>query len=114
MYAAGAEKSADVWAVHFYGTSYENLIRPRGAVSFLRKIQKPIWITESGAKGTLKQREYVERTWPLLRQLLPNIRRFFYYQFTESTGADETYGLRNLTPGRTVSDLYIYLRDRAR
>lgn len=108
------EGMCDVYAIHYYGTHYENLFLPNGVADFLNSLERPIWVTESGEQGTLEQREYVERTWPLLRRLVPGIERLYYYQFTESTHADVTYGLKNPTPGRTVSDLYIYLRDRGR
>lgn len=108
----GAESLVDAWAVHYYGSQYENVLRPGGVGDFLNSLTKPIWVTESGAKGINEQLEYVERTWTFLRDSVPGIARFYLYQFTESTPADETYGLRNLTPGLSISDLYIYLRDR--
>lgn len=113
MYEAGIESVADVIGMHYYGKNYENIIRPRGVQSFFRRLKKPVWVTESGARGVNKQREYVERTWPFLKQKIPGIARFYYYQFAENSPAATTYGLRNLTPGLTVSDLYIWLRDRS-
>jgi hypothetical protein len=112
MLAAGAEAYVKAWAVHYYGQQFENLLRPGGVEDSLNTIRKPIWITESGAQGVSEQLEYVERTWPFLKERIPKIQRFYLYQFTEATAADTTYGLRNLTEGFTVSDLYIYLRDR--
>ncbi|MBN8548616.1 MAG: cellulase family glycosylhydrolase [Deltaproteobacteria bacterium] len=112
MLAAGAEQFVDAWAVHYYGSHYENVLRPGGVEDSLNQVQKPIWLTESGAQGINEQREYVERTWPFLKERIPGIARFYLYQFTESTDASETYGLKNLTAGFEVSDLYIYLRDR--
>jgi hypothetical protein len=78
----------------------------------MNQINKPIWITESGAQGINSQLAYGQRTWPLLRETVAKIARIYIYQFTESTDAQTTYGLKNLTPGLTVSDLYINLRDR--
>ena len=112
MKSAGLEAAVDIWAVHYYGAQPENVIRPQGVGSFLKGVSLPLWVTESGKMGTTKQREYVERIWPFLRSEIPGIKRLYYYQFTEATPANSTYGLRNLTQGRTVSDLYIYLRDR--
>lgn len=112
MKSEGLEQYVDVWAIHFYGKQVENIIRPSGVKSFVTKIKKPVWVTESGAQGTLKQREYVERYWNFLRKEIKNISRIYFYQFTESSPASSTYGLRNLTPGKFVSDFYIYLRDR--
>lgn len=106
----GAEEYLDVWGVHLYGSSLERLYF--GVTDHLNSLGKPIWITESGKQGYLGQREYVERAWPLLKEIVPNIKRFYFYQFTDSAPAASTYGLRNLTSGKSISDLYIYLRDR--
>lgn len=109
----GGEALMDIWNIHYYGTNYENVLLG-GVDDFLKSITLPIWVTESGAKGTTKQRAYVEEVWPFLDNLVPNIARFYYYQFTETTPASSTYGLKNLTRGKTLSNLYIYLRDRPR
>lgn len=111
MRDAGAEEFLDVWAIHYYGKQYENVIRGGGIQDFFNGVSSSIWVTESGAQGVNSQLEYVERTWPFLKEKLPQIQRFYLYQFTESTDASITYGLRNLTPGASVSDLYVYLRD---
>lgn len=111
---AGLESFVDVWGAHYYGTSYENVIRPGGVGDFLNSLGKPIWITEVGIKGINRQLAYMERTLPFLFEWVPGIKRAYIYQFTEDTPAESTYGLKNLTPGFSVSDLYIHLRDRAR
>jgi hypothetical protein len=108
----GVQSLVDVYAFHYYGSHYETLLLPGGVGDFLNSLDDPLWITEIGEKGVNKQRAYMERTFPLLLELIPGIKRAYYYQFTESTPANSTYGLRNLTPGFTVSDLYIWLRDR--
>lgn len=100
----------DVFAFHYYGKSVEQMILGGGR-DFIRNINKPIWVTESGEKGTLKQKEYAQRIFPFLLDLSSQVKRVYIYQFTEATPADSTYGLKNLTPGRVLSDLYIYLRD---
>ena len=110
--SSGLESIVDIWGVHYYGSNYLNIVRPDGIASFLTTLQKPIWVTESGQKGTTKQLAYVERTWPYLKSQVPGISRFYFYQFTDSTTADQSYGLKTLTPGKSISDLYIYLRDR--
>ena len=69
-------------------------------------------MTETGAQGVNKQLEYAERIFAFLKSKMPGIARLYIYQFTESTPSTNTYGLRNLTPGFFVSDLYIKLRDR--
>jgi hypothetical protein len=112
MVEAGALNFTDVYAIHFYGKSVERVILPGGVSSFVNTIQKPIWVTETGAQGVNKQREYAERIFPFLKKNMPGIARIYIYQYTESSSANTTYGLRNLTPGATVSDLYINLRDR--
>lgn len=112
MRDAGAQSLIDVWAIHYYGKQYENVVRPDGVGEFLNGLGVPIWITESGAQGVNAQLEYVERTWPYLLEQAPGIARIYYYQFTDATASATTYGLRNLDPAAPVSDLYIYLRDR--
>jgi hypothetical protein len=111
LVSAGILSFTDVFAIHYYGKNPERVLFG-GIADFLQSISKPIWITETGMKGVNKQREYAERIFAFLKSQVPGIERIYLYQYTESTPADATYGLRNLTPGRTVSDLYITLRDR--
>jgi hypothetical protein len=111
MRELGAETVCDVFAVHYYGSQYENVLF-FGIGDFLKASNRPIWVTESGARGTNRQLEYGERTWPFLLSVTPRIQRIYQYQFTDSTPADETWGMRNLTLGRSVSDLYLHLRSR--
>jgi len=108
----GAEEFTDVWAIHYYGRQYENVIRSGGVRSYLNSVSRPIWITESGAQGVNNQLPYVEEVWPWLLDQINGIERIYYYQFTEAVPSDVTYGLRNLDPAFPVSDLYIHLRDR--
>ncbi|MEN9845806.1 MAG: hypothetical protein RIS36_953 [Pseudomonadota bacterium] len=110
--SAGVLNFTDVYAIHFYGKSVERVLLPGGVAEFVNKIPKPIWVTETGAQGVTKQLEYAERIFPFLKKNMPGIVRIYIYQYTESSPATSTYGLRNLTPGATVSDLYIKLRDR--
>ncbi|MCO6430716.1 MAG: hypothetical protein J5J00_07625 [Deltaproteobacteria bacterium] len=109
---AGMEEIADIWAVHIYGERLETILFPGGVGDFLNDLKKPIWITESGEKGVNNQLSYAQEMWPFLFKTVPGIKRLYIYQFTESTPAESTYGLKNLTPGFYVSDLYIYLRDK--
>jgi hypothetical protein len=111
MRSAGIEQFIDVFAVHYYGQQYENVIRNGGVQDFLGSIGRPIWLTESGQQGLDRQLEYVERTWPFLTEKIPNIDRIYYYQHTEAAPSNITYGLRNL---ERVSDLFVHLRDRVR
>lgn len=112
LQAAEVEKYVDYFAIHYYGSSYERLFFSGGIVEFLKSLRKPIWITESGKQGVLEQLEYAERTWPLLKELVPSIQRIFIYQFTDSLAADDTWGLKTLDPNFPISDLYLWLRDR--
>ena len=109
MRDAGIEQFVDVFATHYYGKQFENVIRRRGVRDFLNDISRPIWLTESGQQGLDQQLDYVERTWPFLTERIPGIERIYYYQHTEAVPADVCYGLRNL---ERVSDLFIHLRDR--
>jgi hypothetical protein len=111
MVRAGALSFTDAYAFHFYGKSVERVLFG-GVADFLNSIPKPLWITESGAQGVYKQLEYAQRIFPFLRDQVPGIDRIYLYQFTESSPAATTYGLKNLTPGLSVSNLYINLRDR--
>lgn len=114
MVAAGALNFTDAYAIHFYGKSVERVILPGGVAEFVNTIPNPIWVTETGAQGANKQLEYAERIFSFLKRNMPGIGRLYIYQYTESSPARSTYGLRNLTPGAYVSDLYIKLRDRPR
>jgi hypothetical protein len=109
---AGALNFTDVFAIHVYGKNVERVLLPGGVAEFVNSIPKPIWVTETGAQGVNKQLEYAERVFPFLKKNMPGIGRIYIYQYTESSPANSTYGLRNLTPGAFVSDLYINLRDR--
>lgn len=110
--ALGAQAFTDVWAIHYYGQQFENVVRSGGVAPFLNAIARPIWITESGAQGVNNQLAYVEQAWPYLTEKIPGIQRIFQYQFTEASPSDVSYGLRTLDPAFPVSDLYVYLRDR--
>ena len=99
MVAAGVDDSIDIFAAHYYGNQFEKVVVNGGVADFLNGLSKPIWITESGAQGVNNQLAYVETAWPFLADKIPGIQRFYYYQFTEATPSDVTYGLRNLTPG---------------
>ncbi len=114
MVDAGILSFTDAYAVHYYGKSVERVLIPGGVADFLNDLNRDIWITESGAQGVFRQLEYAERIFPFLKSNIAALRRIYWYQFTEDSPAESTYGLRNLTPGFFVSDLYIKLRDRGR
>jgi GDP-4-dehydro-6-deoxy-D-mannose reductase len=104
------DQVADIYAFHFYGKQYERVIQDDGVDDFLNGISLPLWITESGAQGVNNQLAYGEEVWPFLKEKVPNIERIYIYQFTDSAPADISYGLRTLTPGFLVSDLYLWLQ----
>jgi hypothetical protein len=110
MRDAGAEGSCDVWAIHYYGTQYENVERNNGVAEVLNGLSRPVWVTESGAQGVNSQLEYGERTWPFLFEELQGLQRIYVYQYTENSDPTVTYGLRNPSSGQPLSDLYIWLR----
>ncbi len=110
----GAEDFLDVFAIHYYGTQYERVIDNNGIADFLNSLTKRIWVTESGEQGFDRQLAYVERTWPFLQDKIARIDRFYYYQFATNASAESAYGLKNFSQNNPVSDLYVYLRDRAR
>jgi hypothetical protein len=112
MRDAGAQEYMDIWAIHYYGKQYENLVRPDGVRDFVNGLSKPIWVTESGAQGVSQQLAYGEEVWPYLKEKIPSIERIYQYQFTEASSPDSSYGLRNLSGDQPVSDLYVWLRDR--
>jgi len=112
MVKAGALSFADSYAIHYYGKSVERVLLPGGVAEFVNSITKPVWVTETGAQGVNKQLEYAQRVFAFLKARMPGIARVYIYQFTESTPSATTYGLRNFTPGASVSDLYINLRNR--
>jgi hypothetical protein len=103
---SGVDSLVDVWAIHYYGQQFENVIRDGGVRDFLNGISKPIWITESGIQGSDKQLKYGEETWPYLLEKIPAIDRIYIYQYTEGSPAESSYGLRSLGG---VSDLYNWL-----
>lgn len=108
----GIESFVDVYAIHYYGRQFENVVRSGGVADFLKSVGKRIWVTESGAQGVTEQLKYVEQVWPFLDDKVGKIDRFYYYQAYDGGDPKVTYGLRNLTSGQALSDLYIALRDR--
>ncbi|NMC64421.1 MAG: cellulase family glycosylhydrolase [SAR324 cluster bacterium] len=112
MRDAGADNFVDVWAIHYYGKQFENIVREGGVADFCNGLNKEIWITESGAMGVNEQLAYVEQAWPYLSEKIDRLGRIYYYQFTEASSPESTYGLRNLSSTASLSDLYIWLRDR--
>jgi hypothetical protein len=101
----------DVFAIHYYGRQYENVVRSGGVQDFLSSMGNRIWVTESGAQGVTEQLKYVEQTWPFLSERIPAIERFYYYQMYETGDPATSYGLKNGSSTQPVSDLYVWLRD---
>ena len=107
----GAADLVDIWAIHYYGRQYEKVVISGGVADFLNGLNKTIWMTESGEMGFDKQIQYVETTWPFLREQIPAIDRIFYYRLYSTEPRDITFGLRT---AEGVSNLYTFLRDRPR
>jgi endo-1,4-beta-mannosidase len=101
----------DVFAIHYYGRQYENVLRSGGVKDFLSSMGNRIWVTESGAQGATRQLKYVEQTWPFLSDRISAIERFYYYQMYETGDPATSYGLRNGSSDQPVSDFYVWLRD---
>lgn len=109
----GIQDVIDVWNIHYYGTRFESVVSSGGVADFLNGVGKPIWVTESGEQGPNNQLAYVETTWPFLREEIPGIDRFYYFEYGSSAAIDQNYGLRTTDPSFPVSDLYVDLRDKA-
>lgn len=107
----GAVDLVDVWNVHYYGKQFDRVVQSGGVADFLNGLGKVIWITESGEQGPNNQLDYVERTWPFLKEKIPGIDRYYYYEYGSTAPLVESYGLRTTDPSFPVSDLYIHLRD---
>jgi len=107
----GIRNFIDVFAFHYYGRQYENVVRSGGVGDFLSSMGNRLWATESGAQGVTQQLKYVEQTWPFLSEKIPAIERFYYYQMYESGDPTTSYGLKNGSSDQPVSDLYVWLRD---
>jgi hypothetical protein len=114
MVEAGILSFTDAYAIHYYGKNIERVLLPGGVADFLNGLGREIWVTESGVQGVNRQLEYAQRIFPFIKSRVPSIRRIYWYQFTDDAPSDSTYGLRNLSPGAFVSDLYVHLRDRRR
>ncbi len=108
----GAEDFTDIWNVHYYGTRFESVVTNNGVADFLNSVTKPIWVTESGEVGPNNQLAYVERAWPFLREKVPGIVRFYYYEYSSTAPLTANFGLRTSDPAFPVSDLYIHLTQR--
>jgi hypothetical protein len=111
MKDAGVEGLIDVYNVHYYGTRYESVVTNSGVSDFLNSVTKTIWLTETGETGPNEQLAYVETAWPFLKEKIPGIDRFYYYEYGSTQPLESNYGLRTTDPAFPVSDLYVYLRD---
>jgi hypothetical protein len=106
----GAEALIDVWAFHYYSTSFESVVTTNGVADFLNSLSTSIWLTESGENGPNSQLAYVETAWPFLRDEIPGLDRIYYYQFGETVlPVENNFGLRTTDPEFPISDLYIHL-----
>ena len=105
----GAESLVDIWAIHYYGEQFEQVVRGGGVADFVNSLSRPVWVTESGEVGPDRQRAYVETVWPFLDEKMPGrIERFYYYQFGETGAPENNFGLKMNGPV-FISDLYAFL-----
>ncbi|MCB0323322.1 MAG: cellulase family glycosylhydrolase [Bdellovibrionales bacterium] len=108
----GAENLVDIWAIHYYGEQFEQVIISGGVADFVNSLRVPVWVTESGEQGPDRQLQYVETVWPFLDEEMPGkIQRFYYYQFGETGPPESNFGLRMNGPV-FVSNLYTHLSER--
>ena len=107
----GAVDLVDVWNIHYYSEGFENVVSSNGVGPFLRSLGRPIWVTESGEQGPNNQLAYAETVWPFLKDEIPQIERFYYFQYGETGPVESNFGLRTADPSAPVSDLFISLRD---
>jgi hypothetical protein len=112
MFEAGMAEFVDVWAIHYYGKSYERVTARDGVSAFLAQVPRAVWVTESGRQGVTQQLEYVERTWPFLMEKIPSIDKIFYYQHTSADAPESTFALRTRSAAQPFSDLYQHLESR--
>lgn len=105
----GMQKWVDVWAIHLYGTNFEQMYF--GVGSFLNSLNMPIWVTESGRPGVSRQLNYAQKWWPFLESEIPNTQRIYHYRYSEDTNSEETYALKNHSSSSPTSDLYNHLKD---
>lgn len=108
----GAETLVDIWAIHYYGKQFEQVILSGGVADFVNGLNVPVWVTESGEQGPDRQLQYVEQVWNFLDEKMPGkIQRFYYYQFGEPVAPESNFGLRMNGPV-FVSNLYVHLSER--
>jgi hypothetical protein len=108
LFELGIEKFTDYYCIHYYGDrSFVNLLRPGGALRFLRRISKKILVTEVGERSFNNHIDYAKIVIPYLIKKAPNIERFYWYQY-DGFGDTETFGLRNANGA--LSRLYAYLK----
>jgi hypothetical protein len=112
MIAAGLAEFVDVFAIHYYGKSYERVVARDGVAAFLAGVPRAVWVTESGRQGVDQQLEYVERTWPFLMEKIPSIDKIFYYQHTSGDAPENSFALRTRSAAQPFSDLYRHLESR--
>jgi len=106
---AGAANYTDVWNIHYYGKQFEKVVAPDGVADFLKGVGKAIWVTESGIKGPNNQLAYVQTVWPFLDDKISGIQRFYYYEYSSTAAAPESFGMRSNDQAFPVSDLYVEL-----
>jgi len=97
---AGILDDIDIFCVHVYGESWWQFVRPGGVFAFLKGIQKPIWITETGVGKMNEQKSYFLRMIPFLLERVPTIQKVFWYMH-RSASMNHAFGL--ITEGQKSS-----------
>lgn len=114
LVSLGIENIVDVYSIHWYGEQFEKLYQPPGILDFLNKLNKPIWMTESGESG-LSQLKYCSTTWPYLFKKIKKLERVYHYIYHEASDANIQFGMKAFVNGELdVSDLFVYLLNKER
>ncbi len=89
MIAAGLELYCDRVAFHLYSTEFLSEVAELA--------EKPVWVTESGARGTARHREWMTSSFDRIRTEVPRTERIFWFDLYDS--APHGFRLIDLAPG---------------
>jgi len=105
MLKMGAIAYIDVYSINYYGDSYFNLLRPSGIFNYLKKIKKPMFITEIGHHNPNKHKKYASDKIPYLCLKFPQIVGVFWFKYRDRNAW--LYGMKH---DHSTSDLYKILK----
>jgi len=89
-------KFCDVYAIHYYADSwrgYFNLLRPGRVLELIKKIRRPICITEIGTGEFNEHKKFARTRIPFLFKKIKNLRYVFWYKFT---GQERKFELKSI------------------